>query len=302
MGLLLAFSLPVRAEHARKTSPAHHLVEVATVVTVLGRKSAPPPLIHKDDVNVYEGSIHRNVLYWLPARGDRSALQLAIVIDDADSKSIDNQLEQLRKFILAQPKTTSIGIYYASNGTVRPASQLNPDHNAVAKALRLPTGSLGNFDSVYHALSQLMSGWPATGARREILVISEGFDQFNPGLNSPAEDVAADVAQRHGIIIYPLFVNASGRFASFAGSGLDQLSQLASTTGGDLFFFGMRTPPSFQPYLSQLDIILQNQYFLVWKTPPSRKKAGQLRSFKVRFEETNIRVSVANEVFVPPLH
>lgn len=301
-GLLLAVSLPAQAARVGKAPPARRLVEVATVVTVLGSKSAPPPLIHKDDVNVYEGRVHRDVLYWLPARGDRADLQLAIVIDEADSRTIDNQIEQVRKFILAQPKTTSIGIYYANSGGIRAASQLNPDHKAVAKALRLPTGALGNFDSVYHSLSQLMSGWPATGARREILVISEGFDPFNPGLNSAAEDAAATVAQRDGIIIYPLFVNAAGRFASFASSGLDHLSQLASATGGHLFFLGMGTPPSFQPYLSQLDKILRNQYFLVWKTPPPRKKTGQLRSFKVRFEETDIRVSVANEVFVPALH
>jgi len=275
---------------------------VATVVTVLGRKSAPPPLIHKDDVNVYEGSIHRDILYWLPARGNRAALQLAIVIDDADTKGIGNQLQELRKFILSQPKTTSIGLYYASNGAIRAASQLNPDHKAVARTLRLPIGSLGNFSSVYQALSQLMSGWPATDARREILVISEGLDPFNSGLDSPAADAAATAAQRRGIIIHPLFVNAVGRYAPFASSGLDYLYELASATGGHPLFLGMSTPASFQPFLMRLETVLQNQYFLVWKTTPPRTKAGRLRSFKVRLEETNVRVTVADKVFVPPAH
>lgn len=294
------FSFAAQAAHGQQTLAAPGLVEVATVVTVLGRKSAPPPLIEQEDVNVYEGQVHKDVLYWFPARGERADLQLAIVIDDADIK-IGNQLEQLRKFILAQPKTTSIGLYYASNAAIQTASQLNPDHRPVAKSLRLPIGTVGNFSSVYQALSLLMSGWPSTGARREILLISEGFDAFNSGMNSPAADAATDAAQSRGIIIYPLFVNAVGRFAPFASSGLNYLSQLAGATGGDLLFLGMDTPQSFEPYLSQLSTILQNQYFLVWRTTPPRTKKGQLRSFKVRLEETNVRLTAADKIFVPAL-
>lgn len=257
-------------------------------------------MIEQADVNVYEGQVHKDVLYWLPARGERADLQLAIVIDDADTK-IGNQLEQLRKFIQVQPNTTTIGLYYASNGTIQAASQLNPDHNAVAKSLRLPIGTVGNFSSIYQALSQLMSGWPSTEARREILVITEGFDAFSSGLDSPAADAAANAAQSRGIIIYPLFVKAVGRSAPFASTGLDYLSELANATGGDLLFLGMDTPPSFEPYLSRLSTVLHNQYFLVWRTTPSRTRKGQLRSFKVRLEEENVRFTAADKIFVPAL-
>jgi hypothetical protein len=290
------------ATRAQQQPASPGLVRVETIVTVLGNKSSPPPAIQKDDVTVYEGQVRKDVLYWLPARGDRASLQLAIVIDDADSNRIGNQFNQLRKFILVQPETTSIGIYYANSGVIRTASQLNPDHQAVAKALRLPLGTFGNLASVYDSLQRLMAGWPLTGARREILLISEGFDPWSRGLDCPPDvDAATNMAQHYGILIHPIFVNAVGRFAPFDISGRGYLYEVAHETGGRPLLQGTWTPASFEPLLSELETALQNQYFLVWATNPSKVKTGQLRPFKIRLEENDVRVVAPGKVFVPAL-
>ncbi len=121
--------------------PGHaQTVSVTTVVTVLGPKFTPPPAISKDDLTVYEGKQKRDINSWVPAQGDKAALELAIVIDDADSSDLGIQFNDITSFVKSLPKTTGVAIFYASNGTVQAASQFNTDHDAVVKALRMPFG------------------------------------------------------------------------------------------------------------------------------------------------------------------
>src|ERR1700693_2215558 len=91
---------------------------VTTVVTVLGPKYSAPPALGKQDINVSEGKQKRETTDWTPAQGDKAALQLAVVVDEADNQEVAIQLNDLRSFINSQPGSTAIGVFYASNGTV----------------------------------------------------------------------------------------------------------------------------------------------------------------------------------------
>ena len=48
----------------------------------------------------------------------QNGLQLWLLIDDGSSTSLGTQLGDLKKFVLAQPATTQIGIGYLRNGMV----------------------------------------------------------------------------------------------------------------------------------------------------------------------------------------
>src|SRR3984957_13183840 len=125
---------------------AQGTVPVGVVVTALGPKYTPPPALSQDDINVFESKDKRTVTGFVPAQGDKAALQLAIVIDDATSiESIGNQLSDIKKFINAQAKSTSIGVFYASNGGVQATSPFSADHEAAAKGVRLPFGNGGAY-------------------------------------------------------------------------------------------------------------------------------------------------------------
>src|SRR6185437_848619 len=110
-------------------------VAVVVVVTVLTKKSKAPAEIQKEDIIVHEGGVRKPVEAWVPARGDHNSLQLAIVIDEASRKDLGGQYESLKKFIIAQPPNSSIGIYYALGNSLRAGIQLTTDHGAVTKAL-----------------------------------------------------------------------------------------------------------------------------------------------------------------------
>jgi VWFA-related protein len=282
---------------------AQGTVPVGVVVTALGPKYTPPPALSQDDINVFESKDKRTVTGFVPAQGDKAALQLAIVIDDATSiESIGNQLSDIKNFINAQAKSTSIGVFYASNGGVQATSPFSQDHEAAAKGIRLPFGNGGAYSSVYLSTMSLMKGWPAPGpyTRREILLIADGIDRFRGDPFSPDIQSTYERAEKEGIIIHTLYATGVGRASrnSFRVSyGQSNLDQLTERTGGESFFQGLQTPISFAPFLEQLDMILKNQYFLGFKMDAVKGK-GQLRSFKIKTEQKNVDISAADQVWV----
>jgi len=277
-------------------------IPITTVVTATGKNSSAAPAIGKQDITVREGKESREVLNWFPAQGDRAGLQLAVVIDDSLRKSFGKELQAIRAFITSQPPSTSVGVFYAANGTVSAASQFNPDSAAVAKTLRMPLGTYGANSSVYQSLMQMIAGWPVTGARREILLFSDGFDYLRKERFSPDVQSTIDKAQAAGIVIYTVFEPTAGRpgfSRGIANIGQRNLSMITDGTGGNNFYLGDRAPVSIDPFLAQFGTILKNQYFLTFATTPSKNDKGEYRSIKVITERRDVELKAQDKVFVP---
>jgi len=237
------------------------------------------------------------------AQGQKTGLQLAILIDNSASQfGVGSQLNDLAGFISLQSKSTAIGIFYAENGTVQTAANFSTNRDAVAKALRLPFGPrAGDSPSVYLSLSELVKNhWPATGARREVLLISSGVDRLDRGPDSPYVAAAIEDSQNAGVVVHAIYTDGvrfgetlRGQFAQ------NNLVQLADQTGGYNLFEGISTPVSFAPYLQQLDMVLHNQYLLTFAIDRSNKKKGELRPIEVRAEQHNVQFKYPKQVLVP---
>jgi hypothetical protein len=298
MGAVLLAGISSSAQQQADSSSA---VPVTTVVTVLGPKFTPPPAVSKDDILVREGQSRKEISDWVPAQGDKAGLELAILVDDADRRDIGKQFDDLANFIKSLPKSTSVGIFYANNNTISAASQFSPDHDAVARSLRLPLGS-GLGSSIFQSLMAMIAGWPVSGARREILVLADGFDRLRRERYSPDVDTTVQKGQQAGIIIHAIFVSGTGRAGRVqTGKNIGQgnLNTLADGTGGKAFFQGFSTPISFEPILTQLDMVLRNQYFLTWVTSRSKSAKGDLRGFKVTSERKDIEITAPHKAYVP---
>lgn len=297
--VVLLATLPMAA---RPQSDTAGTIPVTTVVTALGSKFSAPPAVSKDDVTLREGSAHRDITEWIPAQGDRAGLQLAIVIDDSLQKSFGGQIQALSAFITSQPKSTSVGVFYAANGTVQIASQFNPDSEVVAKSVRMPSGTYGAASSIYQSLMQLIAGWPVTGARREILLFSDGFDYLRRERFSPDVQSTIDKAQQAGILIHAIYESTAGRpgrSRRVSSIGQGNLNQICDGSGGYAFFSGDRSPISIDPYINQVGMVLKNQYFLTFATTPSKNGAkGELRSIKVSTERRDVQLKAPSKVFV----
>jgi len=149
----------------------------------------------------------------------------------------------------------------------------------------------------------LMKRWSDSNNRREVLLVTDGIDRAGRGRNAllnPDVDRAADVAQRTGTIIHTMYTPGVGHWRRnfWQGTyGQNGLAKLSSATGGESFFLGLQPPVSFQPYLDQLQTILDNQFLLSFTVKPEKKASFQ--SVSISTEIAGVDLNAADAVWVP---
>ena len=277
----LAAWLCTSAGAAAQQAPAVGGTPAHLLVTVEPHQGNSVPVINRDEVMVYEGQNRDAVTDWVPAQGEHAALELFILIDDQSDSSLGSQLDDLRKFIDAQPPSTKVGVAYMQNGTARIVAELTNDHSAAAKSLRLPMGVAGANASPYFSLSDLVKRWPESSARREVLMISDGVDRYYGvgDLLDPYLQTAIDDAGRAGISVSAIYTPGAGHYGHSYWEtywGQLYLSELAEKTGGEAYYIGFTGPPvAFAPYLDNLALRLQHQYFLTFVAQPQKRSGWQ---------------------------
>ena len=233
----------------------------------------------------------QEVAGWVPLRGERSGLQLVVLLDDSSRGNLGLQLNDLRSFVTGLPPTTQVAIGYMRNGTPNLVQDFTSDHAQAAKSLRLPSGTAGGNGSPYFCLSDLVKHWPGgdSNVRREVIMVTDGVDRysgarFNP--DNPYVQAATSDAQKAGVIVYSIYYRGAGRFDQSAAAmdgGQNYLTQVSSSTGGKVYLEGFGNPVSFAPFLSDIQRKLQNQYELSFV---STAKPG-LQSIRVKTSQPN---------------
>ena len=268
------------------------------IVTAEGHHRKDAPAIEKTDVLVHSGKEQVAVGSWQRERGQ---LQLLLMIDDGLDSDLGLQLEDLRKFMRAQPANVEIGVDYMRNGTTIAAHALTADHDAAAKSLRLPIGQAGAASSPYVALSERIKKWAPFSGRREVLMISSGSDSlyYSGDLQNPYLLRGIEDAQKAGILVHSLYYESAGHYGhSYYQVNLGQsyLSRLGDETGGEAYWQGLQSPVSFAPFLDDLTKRLNNQYRLTFAGKVDKK--AELQPVKVRTEKSDTELSSASRVWV----
>jgi hypothetical protein len=281
-------------------------VQMTVTMDVMG-EGKRMPVVYPEEVMVKQGKDRLKVTNWVAAKGERAGLDLFILIDDAAERGLGLQLNDLRDFINAQPPTTLIGVGYMQNAIVQVAQNFTEDHGAAAKALRLPLSSPGAYGSPYLSVMDLMKRWPEHSNRREVLMVTDGIARARVGprpnflrVISPDVDSASSMAQRTGTMIHSIYYPGVGRLGhNFweATNGQNGIAKLADETGGESFFLGRQAPVSFEPYLSRISRILDNQYLLTFEAKPA-KKAG-LQRVIITTEVAGVEFGSGDNVWVP---
>jgi hypothetical protein len=278
-------------------------VPVHLLVTAEPRHGSDVPTINREDVRVMEGHDRDKVTDWIPAVGERAALELVLLLDDGSSSSgLGPQLEDLRKFINAQPATTEIGVAYMRDGVAMIEQNPTDDHAQAAKKLRLPLGESGGNASPYFALSDLIKRWPATAARREVLMVTDGIDRYygSGDLQDPYLQSAIDDAARAGVIVSAIYNPGAGHFGHSRYQtywGQNYLAELAEKTGGEAYYIGFDGPAvSFTPFLDDVERRLGHQYFVIFLAKAPKKSGWQ--QVRLSTEVPNVDLVSAGRVWV----
>ncbi len=168
---LLALACPL-ASWAQSTTPIGTPAQV--VVTIGHHYGEVPPTLTRDDLAITQHYDPLPVTNVTPLRGNRAALEMFLLVDQCSNCEPGSKFEELSRFIASLPSTTRIGTAYIQNGKLQIAQSLTADHRRAVEALSTPAGSKPA--SPFSALAELIRGWPKSGARRAVLMISNGLD------------------------------------------------------------------------------------------------------------------------------
>jgi hypothetical protein len=287
VGLVAASPVPAA------TSP------VTMTITAVGKKQSPPA-INKSDVDLFQNKERTQVANL--RRGD--SLFLGILIDDSLDQTVSVDWKALRSFIMSQQPDTYVAVAYGRNGSAMVAQDFTNDHALAAKALRIPTGSFGAFNSPYLAVQDWMKRWPDNGGdRRSIIMISSGVDYFHTGFGPFSADLDPSIerAQKQNINVWTIYypdAGLRGRRGFRTFNAQSNLQRLSSETGAESYYLGFGRPVSIAPYLNQIQERLNNQYLLSFAGGEAGKK-GRFAPVRVATEVPNVKFLTPSEVFVP---
>ncbi len=282
--------------------PAAPGVPVSIVVTLEPRNGKSIPPIEAQDIAVREGHDKRPVTAFVPLRGERAGMQLALLIDDSARSSLNTEIGALKQFINSLPATTEIAVGYMRNGMTQFTQKFTRDHAAAANSIRVAFGPGGGDVSPYDSLSDAIKNWPTPGAeRKQVIMISSGIEGLGGGYNSDNPYVGKGIsdAQKAGVTVYAIYSPSVGHWGhSYWRStwGQNFLSQLADETGGESYMIGFGSPVSFQPYLEQIKTRMQNQYLLTFLARPEQKSG--LQPLNVSIVEKDASIAAPDKVFV----
>ncbi len=302
----LALALPAVA-----LAGAADLGQGQAVVTVMPKNNSETPLklqpqnLQPQDLQVKLNGNASSVTGWTPARGARSPLELVLLIDGSARSSLGTQLGEIEGFVKEMPSHTKMTIAYMQNGRAALEGPLSSDPAAVLKGLRLPSGGPGTNGSPYFCLSDLAKNWPSTdrAARREVVMITDGVDNYNPGFdpNNPYVQSAIHDSVRAGLVVYSIYWSSRGRLDASAyinNAGQSLLNLVTSATGGTSYWQGTGNPVSFEPYFKDLRVRFENQYLLSF-TGALRDKA-QVQSMKLKVGGLEAKVYFPQQVYLTP--
>jgi hypothetical protein len=274
------------------------------IVTILPKHAgdAAPAVLPQSLELKIDGKTARVTNFEL-VRSPKDAIELVILIDGSARSSLGTQMQEMERFVKSLPPNIKSTIGYMQNGNSQLAGPLTTDHDAVLRGLHLPGGSAGTNGSPYFCISDLAKRWPSndTGARREVVMITDGVDNYNRRFDPEDPYVQAAIADsaRARLTIYSIYWRGQGRFdnTNYANnSGQNLMVIITDATGGKSFWQGMGNPVSFNPYFEELSRRFRNQYELSFQVDFNGKP--QVAGMKLKFKVPNADVSAPQQVFV----
>lgn len=259
--------------------------------------------VQAGDLTVKEDGESQTVLS-IRSVGSSAPLEIAVLIQDDLTSSVNLQLDGIRKFVRSLPQGSRVLVAYVRGGSLQIQQKFTEDLERAAKSVRIVAGSAalssGNpYEQVEETVKRF-DGLPA--GRRAILFISDGLDSLRGGeSSSPSQnldlDRAISKAQRKSVAVYS-FYNASGLTENgsslFALNGQGSLNRLSEETGGRAFFQGTGSPVSFDPFFRDLNAALNRQFALTYLSTHFKKGFH-----KIQVSSTNpdVRIDHPNGYF-----
>jgi len=208
-----------------------------------------------------------------------SPMTLAVLMQDDLASSISVEAKTVASFIRNQPGGSRAMMAYIRQGSLDIRRKFTNELDRVAQSVRPPLGLASA--SPYNPYVEIIEGLRKFDSqplgRRAMIVVSDGLDiSRGADSSSPAQSLdlqrAITEAQRRSVAIYSIFVPSSASAGQILNlNGQSCLQRLSSETGGKAFFQGNSAPVSFDPFLKEINDLLDSQIALTYLSTHTNK-------------------------------
>jgi VWFA-related protein len=224
------------------------------------------------DLTVSEDGQPQTILS-IRAMGTSSPINLIVLIQDDVVSSIGLETKSLAEFIRRLPRGSRVSIGYLRTGSLQVRQKFTGDLERAAKSLRGPIGvsSVAPYNPYVEVIEALKRFDSQPAGRRAILLVSDGLD-VSHGVDSSGPTSSIDLqraiteAQRRSVAVYSFYAptELTNSNSGLVGNAQSSLQRLSDETGGRAFFQGFSAPTSFDPFIKEVNQLLDRQIALTY--------------------------------------
>lgn len=273
------------------------------MVTVKSKRGNAPVMVPESALKLKVDGRPAMIEHWQAAKGP---LQVVLLIDSSAWGTLGTQLGDMKAFIRSLPADAEVGVAYMENGRAVFSAPLTTDKEAAVRGVRLPGSVPGGSASPYFCLSSLAKHWPSQNmdARREVVMITNGVDNYEPRFNPDDPYVRAAIhdAVKAGLVVYSIYWHSAGVPGGLylTSTGQNLLLMVSQETGGESYWQGMSNPVSLQPYFKEMKERFGEQYNLEFQAPLYGKKA-YVANLNLKAKVEGAKVIAPTRVWLEPL-
>jgi Ca-activated chloride channel family protein len=258
---------------------------VSVALNVTDDKGAPVPGLTADDFTVTEDARPQRIAIF--ERESSTPLQIVLALDTSESVFTDERLEKdaAKSFVksLLRPQDRIDLMDFADR--VDEVVPFTNDPKAIEAGLgRLRRGdATAVYDAIYLAGERLAKDPSANGARRVMVLITDGENT----VHGATYDTALEQAQRAGAMIYALILVPIAADAGRNTGGEHALIQLSRDTGGKFYY--VEDKHDLAPAFQHVSDDLRTQYTLGYYAPAHGVEFSGLRQIRLTLKDPALR-------------
>jgi Ca-activated chloride channel family protein len=257
---------------------------VPVAVNVVDEHGSPVAGLTQEDFEVFEDNKAQKTAVF-----DKEAttpLQIVLALDSSESVAIDDHLEHeaaktfVKTLLRAQDR---LDLMYFSDNVDEVVGFTNDVKRIESGLGNVPHGdATALYDAIYLA-SQRMVAVPLAGARRVVVVITDGENTTHHG----SYDAALEQAERAGAMIYSLIIVPVEADAGRNTGGEHALIQMANDTGGKYYYVSKKQ--DLAPAFAHVSDDLRTQYTVGYYAPQRGVDPSGLRHIRLQLKDPEKR-------------
>jgi Ca-activated chloride channel family protein len=258
---------------------------VSVALNVVDEHGAPVPGLTVDDFELAEDGRPQKISFF--DKESSTPLQIVLAIDGSGSVMPDDKLERdaAKSFVksLLRPQDR-LDLLSFSDDVAELVSFTNDTkriENGLGKIQRGDATAL--YDAVYLASERLAEEPSTNGARRVVVLITDGENTTRHG----SYDAALEQAERAGAMVYSLIIVPIEADAGRNTGGEHALIQMASDTGGKYYY--VVDKQDLAPAFMHVSDDLRTQYTVGYYAPRRGVDSSDLRHIQLQLKDPVLR-------------